>query len=220
MRSQVNRRLDVTCGDGMIRKILTILSLIGVLLSVGAIHGCRREVKDFASAIRAGDLETIQQLVQAHPELLDTIVFERGGWLPIHLAVNAGHLVVVKFLIAKGASPNARNKTGTTPLSNAAMDGRTDIVEFLIANGGRVNTRNVIGSTPLHAAALEGHVQVVRILLANGAKVDAKLNSGVTSLHLAVLEGHIQVVRLLLANGAKGWCQRQKRHHASAACCE
>lgn len=57
------------------------------------------------------------------------------GAPPLWCAAAAGHFLVVKFLVKRGASVNSTTKTNSTPLRAACFDGHFDIVKFLIDEG-------------------------------------------------------------------------------------
>jgi ankyrin repeat protein len=57
------------------------------------------------------------------------------GDTPLHVAAFNGKLAVVKVLLAAGASVNARDNEGWTPLSQARDQGYPDVVECLKSYG-------------------------------------------------------------------------------------
>ena len=59
---------------------------------------------------------------------------------------------VMKALIAKGATVNAANDAGMTPLHYAAQRGSDRIVEFLASQGARFDLKNKQGRTPSELA--------------------------------------------------------------------
>ena len=58
------------------------------------------------------------------------------GFAPLRIAITYGHLEIVQFLVASGASVNEVDSYGRTPLYAASRYGRSEIVQFLIASGG------------------------------------------------------------------------------------
>lgn len=52
---------------------------------------------------------------------------------PLRSASEAGHLAIVKLLLAKGAKPNVKDAMGLLPVDYARKGGHTGIVEALVA---------------------------------------------------------------------------------------
>ena len=60
-----------------------------------------------------------------------------------------------------GASVDATDVTGVTPLWFAAAEGALKVVRQLVQGGASVNAASKLGATPLLVAAKEGHGNVV-----------------------------------------------------------
>merc|ERR1711871_787217 len=86
------------------------------------------------------------------------------GWTPLHIAVEKGHLEIVKVLIASGGSVNKADNV-VNVLFVASWNGHLEIVKVLIASGVLVNNVNNNGWTPLYFASLKGHLEIVKVLL-------------------------------------------------------
>ena len=131
---------------------------------------------------------------------------------PLVIAVEKGHLDVVKLLLAAKADPNvADHYSGKVPLGVAAEVGNLGIVKVLLENGAdpskRMEIRDVrggsqLGWTPLMIAACEGHLDVVGVLLEARAQVNDRNANGLFPLGSAIFYGHSNVVALLLKHGA------------------
>ncbi|XP_064482246.1 ankyrin-1-like [Ornithodoros turicata] len=111
------------------------------------------------------------------------------------------------LLLRYGALPDARDRTGLTPLMKAARHPKgLDAVRLLVAHGADVNadtTERHDCRTVLHYAVLSGNAATVRFLLDAGAK--AAVPPGYhypTPLDFAVLRGQLEVARMLLDAGA------------------
>lgn len=61
------------------------------------------------------------------------------GQTPLHIAASQGYIEIVRLLLKKGASINARDSEGNTPLFFAVYNGQKDMVTFLLRNGADQN---------------------------------------------------------------------------------
>lgn len=87
----------------------------------------------------------------------------KGECTPLMEAASAGHLDIVRLLIAHGADVNAQSTSGNTPLMYACAGGHEDAVETLLEAGANVEDHNENGHTPLMEAASAGHVNVAKV---------------------------------------------------------
>lgn len=105
-------------------------------------------------------------------------------------------------LLDAGASPNARDAQGNTPLLHAAAYGDLACLQLLLKRGADVNGANHEGATALMRAAYDA--DKIALLLAHGAEVNAQSRLGTTALMLAARPAHShRAVELLLARGAR-----------------
>ena len=145
------------------------------------------------------------------------------GRTPLHYAMHDGmtgwyegeqelHDVFccVRLLLDHGASADAQNNDGSTPLHVAAFRMSKETVQSLIENIPNIDLRNNYGQTALHKASERGKLDNMRLILSHNADVDAPDNDGLTPLHLAipekypvVPEANFAAVQLLLKHGAK-----------------
>jgi hypothetical protein len=88
----------------------------------------------------------------------------KNGGTPLAVAVELGHLAVVRILVAKGAKLDAASTEGFTPLHMAAQKGHKEIASFLLEHGANVDARNKAGSTPDDIAHLHGHPDLVKLI--------------------------------------------------------
>jgi ankyrin repeat protein len=72
----------------------------------------------------------------------------------------------IRFLLAHGASLEARNRTGFTALHHAAEAGSMDAVEALLAAGADPEAPNYLGRQPAETAISKGNVDVAAVLRA------------------------------------------------------
>ncbi len=101
-----------------------------------------------------------------------------NGDTGLHMVVERGDILWVRFLLQRGADPNIRNKRGIAPLQLATSLGFIEGAEELIKGGSSVNVSDQTGETPLIAAVHARNVPMVRMLLAKGADPDRNDNSG------------------------------------------
>ncbi|KAK4239958.1 ankyrin repeat-containing domain protein [Achaetomium macrosporum] len=136
------------------------------------------------------------------------------GRTPLQAASLAGHLPLVRALLAAGGDVNAPggNNGGLTALALAARAGHADVVEMLLAHGADVHlpAARYMGRTALQAACEGGQLGIVRRLLdSEGGGVERMVNapaawdSGRTALQAAAQGGFGEVVELLLEKGAE-----------------
>jgi ankyrin repeat protein len=144
---------------------------------------------------------------------------------PLMFAARFGHRSVVKVLITAGASVNARNDRGVTPLMEAAgvsdvmrdsnslrrvrpnaeevKEGHVDAVRQLLAAAADPNARDLHGATALMFAAFLGRAAIVQMLLDKGADAQVKDRSGNTALTYATSRNNVSAVQSLKKAGAK-----------------
>lgn len=114
------------------------------------------------------------------------------GWTAMHAAAYKSDVTMVAWLLAKGASVDARSKSGYTPLYIAARTGRDDMMDCLIAAGADKSialleccnrgdelsdVRRMLdhgaaaNSAALAAAAFGNSRDIVRVLVQHGADI-------------------------------------------------
>jgi ankyrin repeat protein len=116
-------------------------------------------------------------------------------------ASRSGHIEIVRLLIQRGATVNARNSVGATPLFDASLNGHKEVVQLLIDNGAGLNAVKH-RSSPLFAASRNGHEATVQLLIGKGADINAQNFKNDTPLLAASRGGHEAVVRFLIEKGA------------------
>jgi ankyrin repeat protein len=127
----------------------------------------------------------------------------RWGETALHYAARGGHLAAARILLDHGASVDAKDQFGTTPLIEAADEGPLDLVALLIDRGADVNaTTNESRRTPVWEAACGGNTGIVQLLIDRGADVNARDSSERTPLYCAVIYKRLDMMQFLLRNGA------------------
>jgi hypothetical protein len=98
----------------------------------------------------------------------------------LHISAFHGAGIIVDVLLENGASVNARDGYGRTPLHQAVISDDAAIVEAILAKGADINAVDQGGDTPLHHAIEDNRKHVVKALLNKGADLSLKNNYGRT----------------------------------------
>jgi len=147
-------------------------------------------------AIREGDQEAAARWLEEGARL-------NGDSASLVAGVRGkGNLPFVDWLVRQGASVDAPDASGRTPLSWAAGRGSLDEVEYLLEQGADVAKADRLGRTPLHFAVFSGEVPVAERLLAASADVNRQDALGTTALMYACSKNQSQMVQALRAAGA------------------
>jgi len=147
-----------------------------------------------------GDFEAVNALIAMGVDVDQQQAGRLSGMLPsgtaLHVAAAAGRTKICQALLQAGASVDAKNQKGATPLVVALSRGTIDCVPTLLAYGADVNARDWQGRTPLmllmNFAPDNPPVvpSILRELLAKGADVTAKDFNGKTAEDWAVYYKH------------------------------
>lgn len=159
------------------------------------------------AATAAGSIEDINKAMTLGA---DVNYEDEYGTTPLLLALREPYLV--KYLLAKGANPNASKSAKIYALSDAANIEQWETVKILIKNGADPNLQDIhLGLTALHWAVIYKNIEIVKLLLMSGANTN--LESRIISPnHLKVMNKggrtplwfaqDYQIAELLINNGA------------------
>jgi ankyrin repeat protein len=129
-------------------------------------------------AVETGDIDQVQRVLTGGAVVNART---RAGLTALSVAIIRGHDDIALLLIEKGASLDARDKSGdrenqhpgNSPVHYAAIYGRTRVLEAMLDRGVSPNLRDRNGRTLLMLAVENGHRDTVRLLLERGADPNA-----------------------------------------------
>ncbi|VDM16828.1 unnamed protein product [Hydatigera taeniaeformis] len=138
--------------------------------------------------IRSNNLESMQYLLSYPNDVNPCVVID--GVCPLNLAIELGHLQMVKLLIKAGADIHVSD-CPRYPLHQAALYGRAAIAELLINSGAKVTALTERHQSCLHLLAgqsTERYVETAKVLLKYGCDPNNLDDDGMAPLHLASVE--------------------------------
>ena len=120
------------------------------------------------------------------------------GVAPLGIACAAGNWRLARFLLERGARPEAPGVAPALLAAAASEDDDVAGVQLLLKHRAGANARDRHGRTALHEAAFAGHAEVVGVLLGAGADVHARDDRQRTPWLEAARGGHLPVIERLL----------------------
>lgn len=105
-----------------------------------------KTLSDLLWAVKNGDLEKVQEIVETQPDKTYIINKEVEGRRYIHHACDYGQLGVLKYLIANGGDMDVQDQYGIRPIQAAIWEDKVAIVEYLLSLG--VSRRGLLKLAP------------------------------------------------------------------------
>lgn len=91
------------------------------------------EMSILVTAIRSGNLEVVKEKFSRPGSQVNTPI--QHGRSPLHIAVQAQKLDVMKYLVGKGADVNLADEDECSPLYYAVLNENKNLVEYLLQMG-------------------------------------------------------------------------------------
>ncbi|KAK0510123.1 hypothetical protein JMJ35_007517 [Cladonia borealis] len=170
--------------------------------------------REFLEAVNRKDITCMKSLLDSDlkPDIEYSNPDNDKRRTPLLLAVQLGHIEMVKFLLSRDAQIEAKDESGTTPLMTAASLGKVDIMKELVLQGADVQARNRTRRTALHLAIqksrddraisfllnLNNTDQCVSVDHRKAIDVNASDKSGKTPLHYCAELGMLEAATMLL----------------------
>lgn len=104
----------------------------------------------------------------------------------------------VERLLASGASVDAQDDLGQTPLHHAELHHDLNMTQLLLAKGADPNINATSDGSPLHRAIQNENSEIAEYLLSRGADIHIQNDKGNTPLHEAAYYNSPDMIRLLI----------------------
>lgn len=173
----------------LLRKATLAVGLAASIAAIPAAAQMMSEGYEFLEAVRERDGEKVTAALSQPGSVLVNARDVGTGQTALHIVAERRDAVWIRFLTAKGANPNIRDKNGDTPLAIAARLGFVEGVKELVEAGAHLDITSATGETPLIAAVHRRDLAMVRLLLEHGANPDRTDNSGRSARDYAELLG-------------------------------
>jgi ankyrin repeat protein len=126
----------------------------------------------FLEAVRKGDGNTVTTMLDQPGQTIINTRDATSGDGALHIVARRGDALYMRYLLARGADANMRDKQGNTPMMIAVETGNGDLIDILRAGHANANLGNGGGETPLIRAVQRRDLGLVRAVLAAGGNPD------------------------------------------------
>jgi ankyrin repeat protein len=136
----------------------------------------------------------VKRLLDAGADLNQRYV--ESGQTPLMAAAWFGHLLVIQYLMEKGADKDATDFNGYSVLHYALCYDQVEAAQYLLNQGVSIEMAdNIHGYTALHFAAVFGRAKALMLLMSYGANLHTEDKNGRLPIDLAKTEEIKQAIR-------------------------
>ena len=143
-----------------------------VLASASAAAQQQSQSYKFLDAVRKADGNAVTSILDQPGQTIVNTRDVSTGEGALHIVARRGDAMYLRFLLARGADPNMRDRQGNTPMMIAVEAGQPELVDILGKSRANANLGNGGGETPLIRAVQRRDLGMVRTVLAAGGNPD------------------------------------------------
>lgn len=133
--------------------------LFGLLIALPAsmIMGMEKynSIETLVSDLRTSDFDKFKAVIDASPGLVKLV--DKNGMMLLHHSIEVNQPEKMKYLLEKGAAPDAISQDGKNGLHYAAKVANQEAVYTLLSKKVNVREQDNEGTTPLHILARNKH---------------------------------------------------------------
>ncbi|KAG8368701.1 hypothetical protein BUALT_Bualt15G0073000 [Buddleja alternifolia] len=170
-------------------------------MEAGRFAGGAEKLYDAAST---GDTNSLQELLEQDPLLLNKVSFICPNKTPLHIATIEGQPPFIEQILNLNHHlAEELDSQLSSPLHIASEKGYVDIVRILLSVAPHMClSRDCQGRNPLHVAAMKDHVEVLEVIIqtvpcASREKVEHQQD---TVLHLCVKYGQLEALKVFVSH--------------------
>lgn len=148
-----------------------LLPLIAAVATPAAAQQQSQSYK-FLEAVRKADGNAVIAILDQPGQTIVNTRDISNGEGAIHIVAKRGDATYLRYLLAKGADPNLRDRSGNTAMMLATEAGNSELIGILAAANANANLGNAGGETPLIRAVERRDLALTRAILAAGGNPD------------------------------------------------
>jgi len=169
----------------------------------GTAHAQFSDSYKFLEAVKKKEGQKVEDAVSEPGSYIINSRDVVSGETALHIVTARRDPTWLRYLVAKGADVNARDRKGITPLQLAANLGWIEGVEILVERKANADEANDAGETPLISAVHQRNTTLMKLLLQGGADPDRADNSGRSARDYAMLDAKKDILLETINTNAK-----------------